>query len=606
MYSFPSFCANPATQGICENRLIRAETTSAGVTIVVTYAYDGRGNRVKKTINGMLTTRYLVDENTDYAQVLEERDGTGSLRVRDVYGHDLLSQTRDSVVSYYHPDGLGSTRTLTDTAQTVTDTYTYDAFGLLLAQTGTTDNSYLYRGEQFDHELGFYYLRARYMNPALGRFVTMDTFAGSNTDPITLHKYLYANANPITYSDPSGNFSMIGAQIVQVVRGILEKHNQLMHLASYRVAFNGVVGAVSTMIDRRLGGDEATWKEILFGAAVGAVSGGAAEVAGVALNKVPQHILTRLCKIKCLIPIFGGWGLWEEFEGIKESLREGKYAQAAYRSAQALSSLYGLKKLWNNFACFTEDTLVYTREGFKPIKDIEVGDIVYSATIEDETVTMTSGKVTDTFKRSTDTVIDLTICDAYGNEFVVSGTPEHPFFVPALHEYIPMEELVKGTVLQTDNGTEVKVVTLEIRHGEFTVYNFEVENIHSYFVSSEHGTQGVLVHNACNIARINFKELDQQEREAVLETLNHIDAGTQPTNPTMRTHWGVQFENREGYLPGRSRTASPYREYRVAPEPGNTRAGARRLVVDTITGEIFYTWTHYRPQGGASAFVQIR
>ena len=189
-----------------ENRLIRAETTAAGVTIVVTYAYDARGNRVKKTIDGLVTTRYLVDENTDYAQVLEERDGTGSLRARYVYGHDLLSQTRNSVVSYYHTDGLGSTRTLTNSAQTVTDTYTYDAFGNLLDKTGVTVNDYLYTGEFFDANIGFYYLHARYMNPALGRFVTQDSFDGFHNDPYSLHKYLYAHANPVNHIDPSGYF----------------------------------------------------------------------------------------------------------------------------------------------------------------------------------------------------------------------------------------------------------------------------------------------------------------------------------------------------------------------------------------------------------------
>ena len=53
------------------------------------------------------------------------------------------------------------------------------------------------RYEQFDPNLGFYYLRARYLNPAIGRFLSMDAFQGINSDPITLHRYLYGNANPI-------------------------------------------------------------------------------------------------------------------------------------------------------------------------------------------------------------------------------------------------------------------------------------------------------------------------------------------------------------------------------------------------------------------------
>ena len=62
--------------------------------------------------------------------------------------------------------------------------------GNLLKQTGTTENDYLYTEEQL------YYLRARYMNPKMGTFTSMDTFAGTLDHLVSLHKYLYANANP--------------------------------------------------------------------------------------------------------------------------------------------------------------------------------------------------------------------------------------------------------------------------------------------------------------------------------------------------------------------------------------------------------------------------
>jgi RHS repeat-associated protein len=90
-------------------------------------------------------------------------------------------------------------------AGAVTDTYTYDAFGNLLARTGATPNEYLYAGERFDPHLGLYRLRARYMNPATGRFQTMDSFEGEQSDPASLHKYLYAGDDPVNNIDPSGH-----------------------------------------------------------------------------------------------------------------------------------------------------------------------------------------------------------------------------------------------------------------------------------------------------------------------------------------------------------------------------------------------------------------
>jgi RHS repeat-associated protein len=175
----------------------------------VNYVYDGDGNRVSSTVGGVTTT-YVVDTNnpTGLPQVVEELQGSTVVR-QYTYGHDLISQRQSvsgqRVASFYGYDGSGSVRYLTNAVGTVTDTYTYDAFGNLIATTGTTPNVYLFAGEQFDQNLGFYYLRARYMNPNSGRFQTMDTFEGTFGDPQSLHKYLYANASPTNVADPTGH-----------------------------------------------------------------------------------------------------------------------------------------------------------------------------------------------------------------------------------------------------------------------------------------------------------------------------------------------------------------------------------------------------------------
>jgi RHS repeat-associated protein len=61
-----------------------------------------------------------------------------------------------------------------------------------------------YRGEQYDSDLGLYYLRARYYNPATGRFLSRDPLNGNAFDPKTLHKYLYAGGDPVNATDPTG------------------------------------------------------------------------------------------------------------------------------------------------------------------------------------------------------------------------------------------------------------------------------------------------------------------------------------------------------------------------------------------------------------------
>ena len=187
-----------------ENHLVQ----KGGMTVV----YDGDGNRVSKTVGGVTTT-YLVDDlnPTGYAQVVLET--TGSETRQYGYGLELISQLRTYTVngaqqtqkSYYVYDGHGSVRALADATGAVTDTYDYDAFGNLLHSIGSTPNNYLFAGEQFDPDLNLYYNRARYLNVATGRFWTMDTYEGDDNDPLSLHKYAYAEGDPTNSRDHSGN-----------------------------------------------------------------------------------------------------------------------------------------------------------------------------------------------------------------------------------------------------------------------------------------------------------------------------------------------------------------------------------------------------------------
>ncbi|WP_269540008.1 RHS repeat domain-containing protein [Cerasicoccus fimbriatus] len=231
------------------NRLVR-RTTSGGAVIDITY--DADGNRITKSAPAGVT-HYLVDMNnlTGYAQVLEELDSTLTTERVYTYGLDLIAQHQLMPVdaptgwetSYYLYDGLGTVRALADENGLISDAYTYDAWGNLINVQGLTPNSYLYTGEQWDHDLGMYFLRARYMNPETGRFHTLDTYEGRSTDPHTLHKYLYGNANPMSYIDPSGNFSLPS---LSAAMGVLSKVMS-MAVPAINVAWR-VAGFIDTFI----------------------------------------------------------------------------------------------------------------------------------------------------------------------------------------------------------------------------------------------------------------------------------------------------------------------------------------------------------------------
>jgi RHS repeat-associated protein len=191
----------------------------------VNYVYDAAGNRVRSVDSGG-TTNYVVDPTTKTPQVMVETDGSGHIVASYTYGLGLISQRRNGVDSFYISDALGSTRALTNSQGVVTDRYTYDAFGQLTSSTGTTVNSFLYTGEQKDEAAGMYYLRARYYDPAVGRFLTSDPHEGSLQSPQSLNKYAYVENDPVNMTDPRGLYSAWqGSKIHQEIgRYYIERH----------------------------------------------------------------------------------------------------------------------------------------------------------------------------------------------------------------------------------------------------------------------------------------------------------------------------------------------------------------------------------------------
>jgi RHS repeat-associated protein len=208
-----------------ENRLTLV-TLADGT--VVEHVYDFDGNRVQTTTTpsggAAEVVEFLVDTSGGLSHVVAETDGAGALLAQYVRGDDLLAVIRPTETRFFHADGLGSIRELTDDLGNVTDTYEYTAFGELIARTGTDTQPYQFTGEPYDPITRLAYHRARWMDPRTGRFTGVDPFVGVASDPVTLHRYLYAHANPTTVVDPTGrfgSFSIAGFATASLIGGTI-------------------------------------------------------------------------------------------------------------------------------------------------------------------------------------------------------------------------------------------------------------------------------------------------------------------------------------------------------------------------------------------------
>ncbi len=212
-----------------QSRQAQVDINEAGTIddVVLKYRYNANGIRISQT-KGPETTLFHVDENnpTGYAQVREEGvdnvlvDGKLSVGEVDriyVFGSDVLQQFDPSVAAanyYLLYDAHGSTRLLLDPSGNVVDSganlqlFDYEAYGRNISVAAPNPlTSLLYSGE-FTDSSGQQYLRARYYEPATGRFNRLDPFSGVSHSPRHFHKYLYTIGDPANRIDPSGLFSL--------------------------------------------------------------------------------------------------------------------------------------------------------------------------------------------------------------------------------------------------------------------------------------------------------------------------------------------------------------------------------------------------------------
>ncbi|WP_438350767.1 RHS repeat domain-containing protein [Paenibacillus sp. FA6] len=184
------------------------ENTLTGVTndnILTSINYLPNGLRYEK-MTGTVKTQYNYNGN---GEVVSESKSNGQ-KATYIRGDRLLvKKDRTTAKDYYYLyNGHGDVVQIVDTTGTVVNSYAYDVWGSITNQTEGVTNSFKYAGEIYDEESGLYYLRARYYDPSVGRFLNEDTYEGEWNNPLTLNLYSYVFNNPLKYIDPSGHVAI--------------------------------------------------------------------------------------------------------------------------------------------------------------------------------------------------------------------------------------------------------------------------------------------------------------------------------------------------------------------------------------------------------------
>ena len=412
--------------------------------------------------------------------------------------------TENTAKTYCHKiyiqDGHGSVTALVENSK-ITDTYTYDSYGIMLKKTGDTDNDYLYTGEQYNESTGLYYLRARYMSPETGTFTTMDTYAGTLDNPVSLHKYLYANGNPVMYTDPTGNFSLMETSVAQGIQATINtiitpgfSLQKMLTLANLAVTAYDVATTI-----RMVFCGEATVLDVALCIVKGLVVQSLISCVATAVFGEAAAFMLKLV------------GIGQDTYGLIEAIKSKDPKEIVIATVRLAVSVFTLKS-----QCFTGDTLVSTEEGNRRIDEIKPGDKVLS--YNTETGENELQEVNNVSVSKTDILVHIITDD--GRD--IETTMFHPFYVKnedGTGEWKAASNLKAGDELLSEDGKKVKVSEVKVEKlvEEITVYNLELDEVHTYYVAG-----GVLVHNYCedhHIASDKSKKSGYtSEYEAIFES----------------------------------------------------------------------------------------
>lgn len=171
-----------------------------GIGNETTFAYDGAGNRLLAVRNGVVT-KYIYDV---FGNLIAEADGNNQITRYYIYGAGLLATATPSGALYcYHFDGTGNAVALTNAYKDVVNSYAYEPFGAIYQEQEEVPQPFKYVGQfgVMAEPNGFYYMRARYYDPNVRRFISEDPIGFAGGD---LNLYGYVQNNPVNFIDPYG------------------------------------------------------------------------------------------------------------------------------------------------------------------------------------------------------------------------------------------------------------------------------------------------------------------------------------------------------------------------------------------------------------------
>ena len=143
------------------------------------------------------------------------------------YAFSYKASSSASPVTYYYLTNLqGDVTGILDSSGNTVAAYTYNAWGNILSTTGTLAdvNPLRYRGYYYDSETGLYYLKSRYYDPEVGRFINADSYASTGQGIIGCNMFAYCLNNPIQYSDDEGTLAFPGEIHNEVVKRVAREN----------------------------------------------------------------------------------------------------------------------------------------------------------------------------------------------------------------------------------------------------------------------------------------------------------------------------------------------------------------------------------------------